>query len=233
MELAPWQSQCHRNCEKHIIVDNSGTTHRINAKLVPKCSYLIFQTGLTSRTFDAMANFLTSRHIFDAMTNFLTSWSVLRTFWCHGVFLTSLRIVYIFLTSWRTFWRHDVLLSSWIRTWRVFDVMTNFYWDHDYFWRIFHIMMCFWRPDELFDGMTNFWSVFDIICVFDVMKNVFMWWRTFDVITSFWHHDELLRNFWRHEVFLTSWCVFDILTNFLTSWRVFDIMMNFLTSCTS
>ena len=28
--------QGQRNCEKHIIVDNSGTTHRINVKLVPK-----------------------------------------------------------------------------------------------------------------------------------------------------------------------------------------------------
>ena len=30
--------QGHRNCEKHILVDNSGKIHRGNVKLVPKYS---------------------------------------------------------------------------------------------------------------------------------------------------------------------------------------------------
>ena len=46
-EYVKGQGQGHRNCVKHIIVDNSGTTHRRIVKLV-------------ANYFDVMTNFLAS-----------------------------------------------------------------------------------------------------------------------------------------------------------------------------
>ena len=137
--------------------------------------YELFNVCLTS-----WGTFLTSwgtcwRHdelfdaLFDVMMHFLILWCVLtswRTFWSHDVMMHFL-ILWCVLTSWRTFWRHDEL----------FEVMTNFLrhfltswwtlWRHDKpFDVITYFSRCnvfFLRHDELFDLMTNFltsWRLF-------------------------------------------------------------------------
>ena len=72
--------------------------------------------------------------VVDVMTNFWRHgvfWShdelfdVMTCLWCHGVCLT----------SWWTFWRHDICLTF-------FDVMTCF-WRHD---KLVGVMTCFYRP---------------------------------------------------------------------------------------
>ena len=155
------------------------------------------------------------------------TFSVMTNFWLHDEFLTSWRTIWLldelfdlmmrfllydkFLASWQTFWRHDerCYVMYFLRSWRVFDVMTNF---------------------------LNSWLVFDM--TFNVMTNVFTSWRVFwhiyelvfirnfDVMTYLWRHDELL-----------EWRVFEVMSILLTSWRIvwrhddpltyFDIMTCF------
>ena len=183
-----------------------------------------------------MTHFLTSRFIcwrddalFDVMPHFLTSW---RTFCRHDVFLTSRR----------TFWRHDAIVYFW-RHDENFDVIM-YLWDHDYFSGHANFLTDFWRHDELFDIMTHSLS----------FHKYLMSWRSFDVMTYFWCHDGLidaktyfLRTFWHHEVFLTPWFNFDVTTKRVCSlmyfWRndecfyepydimiILDVMLHFWTS---
>ena len=127
----------------------------------------------------------------------------------------------MFLTSWWTFWRHDMLLTVW-RT--CFGVITNFMTS----WRI----IFFRFRDEPFDIMTYFWH-----------DNELVWHHNelFDIMTYFWHHDECF------DAMMCSWCYDDF---FFTSWRFLrlhdefvyfvtcfwshdelcNVIMNFLTS---
>ena len=82
-----------------------------------------------------------------------------------------------FLTSCRTFWRHDVFLTNLLVSLCIFDVMTYF-WRHDVFltsWRTF------WLHDEHFDVMTNFLTSCHI---FDLMTNFLTLWHIFHVMTN-------------------------------------------------
>ena len=120
------------------------------------------------------------------------------------------------LTSWQTFWHHDVFMTSW----RIFDV-TNCLTSC----RMLHLLTSwrtFWRIDTLFDLMTNFlcsWHIYFIISGTKYNENVFlMLWQTF------WCHDMFLMSCMMN--FLTSWHIFDFITNFLTSWRIFHFISN-------
>ena len=127
-----------------------------------------------SRIFDIMTNILTSWRVFDDMTFdvFLTSW---RTFWHHDIFLTSCRVL-------PTLWCHDVFLTSW-RT--------------------------FWRHEELFGVMTCFFYVMTNIGRHDVFltswRTCWVSWRVFEVMT----------------IFLSSWHISKVMTNILASWRIY------------
>ena len=87
----------------------------------------------------------------DILTNFVTSW---RTFWLFKVMMDALRFDGItnfltswhVLTSWQTFWHHDVFLISW----QTFDIFLS----QDLFWMSWRTFV---RHDELVDVMTKFW----------------------------------------------------------------------------
>ena len=84
------------------------------------------------------------------ITNLLTSW---QTFWHHDVFLISWQTFGIFLTSWQILWRHDKLFGVMTYCWRhgeLFEVMTNLLSS----WRILTSWRTCWRQGKLFDVMT-------------------------------------------------------------------------------
>ena len=99
----------------------------------------------------------------DIMTSFFTSCRTFRTF--------LFEIMMKLLTSWQTFWHHDVFMTSW----RIFDV-TNCLTSC----RMLHLLTSwrtFWRIDTLFDLMTNFlcsWHIYFIISGTKYNENVFL-----------------------------------------------------------
>ena len=101
----------------------------------------------------------------DIMTSFFTSCRTFRTF------RTRFEIMMKLLTSWQTFWHHDVFMTSW----RIFDV-TNCLTSC----RMLHFLTSwrtFWRIDTLFDLMTNFlcsWHIYFIISGTKYNENVFL-----------------------------------------------------------
>ena len=127
----------------------------------------------------------------DIMTSFFTSCRTFRTF--------LFEIMMKLLTSWQTFWHHDVFMTSW----RIFDV-TNCLTSC----RMLHLLTSwrtFWRIDTLFDLMTNFLCSLHIYLLFreqNIMKTCFWCYnKPFDVMTGFWCH--AWWTFWRHGIFLT------------------------------
>ena len=127
---------------------------------------------------------------------FLTSW---RTFWRHNdffwrheMFLTSSQNLDIFLT----FSRHDVFLTSWQTFFDITDVLTS---------------------RHLFDVMTNLLSndePFVIMTCVDIMANFITSWLVYDM-THF--------GFDKRVGAMTYATLIDVMTNVLTSW-------NFLTT---
>ena len=102
--------ESHQICGKHIIVDNSGTTHRRNIKYFERQDDFFY-----------IVTFLTLQRTFWRHDMFMTSW---RTCWRHDVFLI----------SWRTFWSYDTLFdacrvfnftTNFLTSWRIFEFMTN------------------------------------------------------------------------------------------------------------
>ena len=95
-----------------------------------------------------------------------------------------------FLTSWRSFWRHDALFFRHDELFdKHFDVMTNFVWRYAVF---------------LTNFMTNFLTSW---CIVDAMHILTSWWTV-------WGHDIFLTSWqtcWRHD----ELC--DAKTNVLTS----------------
>ena len=89
-------------------------------------------------------------------------------FWRHRELfdlMTFFDVMTYFLTLSRTYWSHDILLTSWrtfdvMTSWRNFDIMTNFLneWLIFTLWQLFYVMTYFWRHDELFDVMMYFVS---------------------------------------------------------------------------
>ena len=98
---------------------------------------------------EVMTNFLTSLHFF--VPAFVVSVFILSMLYIEidTIEIALFGVVTNFLTSWRTFWCHDVFLTPWWTIWRIFDVMT--YWRYDVV--LTHTVL---RWDELFDVMTYF-----------------------------------------------------------------------------
>ena len=99
-----------------------------------------------------------------------------------------------FLTSWRSFWRQDILwhhyelfddITIFLTSWNVFDFMTKLHLLMS--WQSFDVMEflmtwhTFWRPGAMFDVMTNFMTSW---CVLRYDERVV-------VMTYFWRHDQL------------------------------------------
>ena len=124
-----------------------------------------------------MTNFLTSWHIFDFMTNIWHVFDVMtnllmrrQTFWRNDVLLT----------SWRTFWSNDepfVLMTY-------FDIITNILKsgqiDFLKSWWVYDIITNWWRHNKY-----NVSNIFYVMEVFDDVTYYLMPWHTF------WRHDEL------------------------------------------
>ena len=92
--------------------------------------------------FDVMTHLLTSWFILDIMPNFFITWrifdvmmlvwrhdvsfDVIRYFWLHDIFLMYIWCQNKTLTSWHTFWCHDVLIDVMTLRWRIFNVIPPF-----------------------------------------------------------------------------------------------------------
>ena len=133
--------------------------------------------------------------LFNDMTHFLTSW---RTFWRHDYFFD----IMVFFTLWQTFCHHDVFLSL-IREQNIMKMWFQYY------NKIFNVMTSFWCYDEICDVMTRW-----------LHDKLFKSRHIFDFMTNVLHHD----------IFVTAWQTFDVMTKLLTPWRVVDVMTNLVTS---
>ena len=149
---------------------------------------------------------------------FLTSWG---TFWRHDMFWTSWQTFYFMtnvLSSWRilSLFREQNIMKTWFRyNDKICDVMKCF-WCHD---KNFVVMACFWLYNKLFDIMTYFW----------LHDKVFTSWHMFYFMTTFLHHDIFLtkivtswQSMWRQYVFFTSNFLISLYGAFLmwqTVWR--------------
>ena len=164
---------------------------------------------------------MTSWHAlrFDGITNFLTSWHVLtswQTFWHHDVFFISWQSFDIVLSQ-TCFGCHEEL-SNLLTTWQSFDTL----WSNN---EPFVILMCFWHFYELFDIMTCLWH-----------HDKFLIWQTFrrqDVCCTYWRYDmrhflTSRRNVRPQTNFLRCGVFFYIVTNFMLSWRISDDITSFL-----
>ena len=144
------------------------------------------------------------------MMYFLTTW---RTFWRHDILWRHTYLLMYFLVSWHTLWCHGVL----------FDVIVYFCHQDATLpsWRPF------WYNDVLFEVMTYFFTAY---ILFDVTTAILTLWSTFC------RHDTLFNIIWRifHTFLYDS--LFHNMLSFLTSWHncwrsdmVFDFMTYVLT----
>ena len=138
--------------------------------------------------------------------HFLTSW---HTFWCHDVPLTLCR----------TFWRHEVhsMLFNIMMYFSMSDIRVYYTSYLLKSWCIFHICLMLWRTFWRDDGLSILLDVMTYLLT--LCHTFFMSWRTiwrsFDVMAYFlWCYDTFLDvmayvpYFWRHDV------LFDIIVYF-------------------
>ena len=173
--------------------------------------FLISGTKYNENVFAIITNFWMSWHVFHVMTHLLTSWQTLDVmvcFWCYDElcdFFLCDKTFYIMtyfwsndgfvfgsndepftitnlLTSWQTFWHHDVFLISW-QTFGIILTSWQIFWRHD---KLFVVMTSCWRHGEpfvlmtYFDIMTNMLTSGQTVWRHDFLKS----WRVYDITTN-------------------------------------------------
>ena len=111
------------------------------------------------------------------------------------------------LMLWQTFWRDDVLLTSWRNCWSndepfvlmtYFDIMTSILksgqTDFLKSWRVYDIITNLWRHNK--HNVSN---------IFDVMVNVLALWKFLMTWHTIWWHDHF---FTFHDLLILSWIFF-------------------------